>query len=201
MGRRSGGGLSPTRRGGVRGPCDDAGDAGLAQLHHLRARTGVDPHGRTAASSRSAPRPTSCTRRSTTSSSTASSTRSHRPSTRRPSRSMRRSSCSSRPSRRSPCPRSRRLAAAGDRVGVWRSYVHGSLLAGGAATAIALPAWWLSPKVYTLWLGDDLPATRAILPLVLLHTILGTAAGVGRATLVAVGRARRTRSSCCSAGC
>ncbi|MEM7806697.1 MAG: hypothetical protein AAF561_01130, partial [Planctomycetota bacterium] len=87
-------------------------------------------------------------------------------------------------------PSAARLAAAGDMAGVWRGYLRGSLLAGGIATAIALPAWLLSPWVYTLWLGDDLPATRAILPLVLVHTILGSAAGVGRATLVAVGQAK-----------
>ncbi len=87
-------------------------------------------------------------------------------------------------------PKAARLAAAGDPAGVWRGYFRGSLLAAGAAMAIAIPAWALSPWVYTLWLGDDLPATRAILPLILVHTVLGSAAGVGRATLVAVGRAK-----------
>ncbi len=88
-------------------------------------------------------------------------------------------------------PKAAQLAAAGDVAGVRRSYLRGSLLAAGAATAIALPAWWFSPVVYELWLGDDLPATRAILPLVLVHTVLGSAAGVGRATLVAVGYAKQ----------
>lgn len=86
-------------------------------------------------------------------------------------------------------PSSARLHTAGDAAGVWRQYLRGSLLAGGVAIAAAVPAWLLSPWVFELWLGDDLPATRAILPLVLLHTILGSAAGVGRATLLAVGRA------------
>ena len=87
-------------------------------------------------------------------------------------------------------PKAARLAAAGDHAAVWHGYIKGSLLAGAAATVIALPAWYLSPHLFSLWLGDDLPATRAILPLILLHTILGSAAGVGRATLVAVGYAR-----------
>ena len=43
--------------------------------------------------------------------------------------------------------------------------------------------------MFGLWLGSDLPDTRAILPLVLLHTVIGARAGVGRATLIAVGRA------------
>ncbi len=87
-------------------------------------------------------------------------------------------------------PKAARLAAAGDNAAVWRGYLTGSILAGGAALALAIPAWLLSPHVFSLWLGDDLPATRAMLPLILLHTILGSAAGVGRATLVAVGYAR-----------
>ena len=87
-------------------------------------------------------------------------------------------------------PGAARLAAAGDLRGVRRGYLRGSLLAGAAALAIAIPAWLLSPYVFELWLGNDLPATRAILPLILCHTVLGSAAGVGRATLVALGKAK-----------
>ncbi len=85
-------------------------------------------------------------------------------------------------------PSAARLHAKGDLGGVWRSYVRGSLLAGGVAMGASAVAWAVSPWAFELWLGDDLPATRAILPWVLLHTILGSAAGVGRATLIAVGR-------------
>ena len=86
-------------------------------------------------------------------------------------------------------PSAARLYAGGQLTDVWRQYVRGSLLAGGVALAAGLVAWAMSPWVFELWLGNDLPATRAILPLVLLHTILGSAAGVGRATLIAAGRA------------
>jgi O-antigen/teichoic acid export membrane protein len=86
-------------------------------------------------------------------------------------------------------PNVARLAAAKDHRGIRRAYLRGSLVAGAAATGIGLAAWGLSPWVFQLWLGDDLPATRAILPLILLHTVLGSAAGVGRATLIATGHA------------
>ena len=82
-----------------------------------------------------------------------------------------------------------RLHAAGDNHGVRRAYVRGSLLAGGVALVAAVAAWAVAPAAFELWLGEPQPATVAILPLVLVHTVLGSAAGVGRATLVGVGRA------------
>ena len=86
-------------------------------------------------------------------------------------------------------PNAARLHAAGDHAGVWRAYVRGSLLAGGVALAAAVPAWLLAPWAFEAWLGEPQPATVTILPLVLVHTVLGSAAGVGRAVLVGVGRA------------
>ncbi len=88
-------------------------------------------------------------------------------------------------------PAAARMFATGDMTGVWRQYVRGSLLAGGVAILAAVPAWLLSPWIFQIWLGDDLPATRVILPLILIHTVLGSAAGVGRSTLLAIGWAGR----------
>jgi O-antigen/teichoic acid export membrane protein len=45
-----------------------------------------------------------------------------------------------------------------------------------------------------------MPATRAILPLVLLHTVLGGSSGVGRSVLLATGRVRAFTASVFIAG-
>ena len=86
-------------------------------------------------------------------------------------------------------PNVARLHAAGDSRGVWRAYVRDSVLAAGVALVGSVIAVLTAPWAFTLWLGDDLPASRVILPAVLLHTVLGAAAGVGRATLIGMGLA------------
>jgi O-antigen/teichoic acid export membrane protein len=85
-------------------------------------------------------------------------------------------------------PNAARLHAAGDHTGVRRAYVRGSLLAAGVASGAGLIAWLVAPLAFELWLGSAVPASVAILPWVLVHTVLGSAAGVGRATLIGIGR-------------
>ena len=80
--------------------------------------------------------------------------------------------------------------AAGSSDTVRRYYVRGtvaSLLMLATASAII---WWISPWIFRLWLGDPMPATQAILPLVLLNTVLGGSSAVGRSILLAVGKVR-----------
>ncbi len=78
--------------------------------------------------------------------------------------------------------------AAGDLAKVRTYYLRGTL----ASVAITLPAallvWALSPWIFKLWLGDTMPATQAILPLVLLHNLIGGSGTVGRSVLLAIGR-------------
>lgn len=75
----------------------------------------------------------------------------------------------------------------GDRAAVRSLYIRWSLISlallGSAATVIALASDWL----LSLWLGDAPEGVARILPWVLLHTVIGGAAGVGRAVLLAAG--------------
>jgi O-antigen/teichoic acid export membrane protein len=90
--------------------------------------------------------------------------------------------------------------AAGDTARLRRLYVKGTLasaavlLAAGGATLAA------SPWLFRLWLGDDLPATRALLPLVLVHTVVGGSSGIGRSVLLGMGRVRALTVSALMAG-
>ena len=86
-------------------------------------------------------------------------------------------------------PRSAIRHANRDAAGVWREYVRAAVASAGVTVVGGVGVYLLSPYLFTLWLGDSLPATRAILPLVLAHTVIGASAGVGRATLLAVGKA------------
>lgn len=85
-------------------------------------------------------------------------------------------------------PKSAVAYAAGDARLVRRYYVRGTLAAGGLLLAAAVIVWAASPWLFRAWLGRDMPATRAVLPLVLLHTVLGGSSGVGRSVLLATGR-------------
>ena len=80
--------------------------------------------------------------------------------------------------------------AAGSSNTVRRYYVRGTL-ASLAMLAIASAAVWAaSPLIFRVWLGNSMPATRAILPLVLVNTVLGGSSAVGRSILLAVGKVR-----------
>jgi len=50
--------------------------------------------------------------------------------------------------------------------------------------------WAGSPWIFELWLGDSMPATRAILPLVLVHTVVGGSSAVGRSILLGMGKVK-----------
>ena len=86
-------------------------------------------------------------------------------------------------------PRSAIRHANKDAAGVWREYVRAAVASAGVTLVGGVAVYLLSPWLFALWLGDSLPATRAILPLVLAHTVIGATAGVGRATLLATGKA------------
>jgi O-antigen/teichoic acid export membrane protein len=79
--------------------------------------------------------------------------------------------------------------AADDRFAVRRYYVRGTLaslamLTAGAAAAIALAPW-----IFPLWLGEEMRTTRAILPILLISTVIGGSGMVGRSILIGMGRA------------
>jgi len=97
-------------------------------------------------------------------------------------------------------PRTAVAHASGNLDAVRRYYLRGTL----ASVAITLPAallvWALSGWIFQLWLGDPMPATQAILPLVLLHNLIGGSGTVGRSVLLAMGRVKPYAASVLVAG-
>ncbi|MGA2231378.1 MAG: MATE family efflux transporter, partial [Tepidisphaeraceae bacterium] len=87
-------------------------------------------------------------------------------------------------------PRTALAHAAGNTHIVRQYYIKGTLLSVSLLLPAALAAWLLSPIIFRLWLGDPMPATLAILPLVLIHTVVGGSSAVGRAVLLATGKVR-----------
>lgn len=78
--------------------------------------------------------------------------------------------------------------AGGDIARVRRYYLRGTLATAAMLIAGAIAVWMLSPWIFRLWLGDEMSATRAILPLVLIHTVVGGSSAVGRSILLGMGK-------------
>jgi O-antigen/teichoic acid export membrane protein len=97
-------------------------------------------------------------------------------------------------------PRAAALLARGRGGEVLRLYWLLSGLSLLALLAAAFLAWRLSPVWLPLWLGSDMPAGRYILPWVMVHTVIGGSSGVGRAVLIAAGRAGALGAATIAAG-
>lgn len=80
--------------------------------------------------------------------------------------------------------------AAGSSDTVRRYYVRGTLASLVMLATASAIIWWISPWIFRVWLGDPMPATQAILPLVLVNTVLGGSSAVGRSILLGVGKVR-----------
>jgi O-antigen/teichoic acid export membrane protein len=87
-------------------------------------------------------------------------------------------------------PRAAVAHAGGDVASLRAYYVRGTLASLALLAAAALVVWVLSPWLFRLWLADDMVATRAILPLVLVHTVVGGSSAVGRSILLGMGRVK-----------
>jgi len=85
-------------------------------------------------------------------------------------------------------PRSAVAHSAGDVAAVRRYYLRGTLASAGILLAASALMWVLSPWFFRVWLGNPMPITRSILPLVLIHTTIGGSAMVGRSVLLAAGK-------------
>ena len=97
-------------------------------------------------------------------------------------------------------PKASAALARGARDTVRRYYLYGtfaSLALLAAASAVILLT---APGLFTLWLHNDMPGTRAILPLLLIHTIVGGCSGVGRSILLAAGKVKAFASAAIIAG-
>src|SRR5204863_3463039 len=81
-----------------------------------------------------------------------------------------------------------------------RYYFRGTVASAGLLLAAAVAVWLLSPWIFRLWLGRDMPETRAILPLVLVHTIIGGSSAVGRSILLGMGKVKPFTASVLVAG-
>ena len=97
-------------------------------------------------------------------------------------------------------PRAAAAHAAGDLAAVRRYYLLGTAAAAAALAAAAGSTVLLARWILVAWLGEDLPHTRAILPLVLVHTVVGGSAAVGRSVLLGMGRVRALTVSALVAG-
>jgi O-antigen/teichoic acid export membrane protein len=70
-------------------------------------------------------------------------------------------------------------------------YLRGTLLTTAVLLAAAGVTVLLSRWIFLLWLGDEMAPTRAILPGVMLHTVVGGSGAVGRSILIGMGRVRQ----------
>lgn len=87
-------------------------------------------------------------------------------------------------------PRAAVAHAGGDVAALRQYYVRGTVASVVMLAVAAAVVWLLSPWLFRLWLADDVPATRAILPLVLVHTVVGGSSAVGRSILLGMGRVK-----------
>lgn len=97
-------------------------------------------------------------------------------------------------------PRTAIAHAANDLAGVRRNYIKGTIGSTAILTSAALITWIASPLILRVWLGGYLAETEAILPLVLIHTVVGGSSTVGRSILLATGRIRAFTISVLIAG-
>ena len=85
-------------------------------------------------------------------------------------------------------PRSAVAHSAGDVAAVRKYYLRGTLASAVILLIASVIVWAVAPLLFRLWLGNPMPATRQILPLVLIHTTIGGSAMVGRSVLLAAGK-------------
>jgi O-antigen/teichoic acid export membrane protein len=87
-------------------------------------------------------------------------------------------------------PRTALAHASGNPRLVRKYYVRGTLATFVLLLAAAPLLWLVAPFFFRLWLGNRMDATCAILPLMLIHTVIGGSSAVGRAILLAIGKVR-----------
>lgn len=68
-----------------------------------------------------------------------------------------------------------------------RIYISGTMFALCVLSAAAVVVVWQAEWLFTRWFGDSLPMTRAILPWILIHTIIGASALPARAVMLGMG--------------
>ena len=87
-------------------------------------------------------------------------------------------------------PRTALAHAVGERLLIRQYYVKGTLASAVILATAAISVWVFAPWIFRLWLGDPMPQTQAILPLVLIHTVVGGSSAVGRSILLGMGKVK-----------
>ncbi len=87
-------------------------------------------------------------------------------------------------------PRTALAYASGDLRLIRSYYIRGTLATFLLLLAAAPVLWFIAPYFFQLWLGNPMAATCAILPMMLIHTVVGGSSAVGRSILLAIGKVR-----------
>jgi O-antigen/teichoic acid export membrane protein len=97
-------------------------------------------------------------------------------------------------------PRAAAAHAIRDFRSLRRMYLQSTFLCLALMIAAVAVVLLTAKPLLSIWYGQDMPATRAILPLVLLNTIIGGSSAPARALLLAMGRARAFTTAALLAG-
>jgi len=85
-------------------------------------------------------------------------------------------------------PKAALAHASENRQLVRRYYLLGTAVSVGLLLFTSLGTWAISVPLFRVWFGHSMRATRAILPFVLIHTVIGGSGIVGRAVLLGMGK-------------
>ena len=97
-------------------------------------------------------------------------------------------------------PRAAIAHTTGSTQAVVHYYIRGTLASAAMLIIAAAGVYAISPWLFHVWFGAAPPNTRAILPLVLIHTIVGGSSAVGRSILLAMGKVSAFTVSTLTAG-
>jgi len=97
-------------------------------------------------------------------------------------------------------PRAAVAHAANDRRALRQYYLRGTAASAALLAAAATLIWLISPWLLFAWLGNSMPATRALLPLMLVNSVLGGSSAVGRSILLGAGRVRALAMAALASG-
>jgi O-antigen/teichoic acid export membrane protein len=81
-----------------------------------------------------------------------------------------------------------------------RYYLKGTAITFVLLLVVCFLAWLAAPGLFRLWLGNKMKPTQEILPLVLIPTVIGGSAAVGRSILLAIGKVRAFTTAVLLAG-
>jgi O-antigen/teichoic acid export membrane protein len=97
-------------------------------------------------------------------------------------------------------PRSAAAHASGEVKTLRMYYYRGTLVSASLLIAASAIVWVMSKSIFLVWFHDPMPQTQAILPLLLIHTVVGGSSAVGRSILLAMGKAKQFTAAVLIAG-